>query len=127
MGGKGFCFKHSKVVKDPSIGCSDFRLRIDNDEKKRWIIEETQNRPSGADTSTAEKIDVIAKPVGHPDFKLEKKSTIKTHPFIETPVKDEELLHPRSKIDVEGQTILLAIIIGGILLLIIILFLTGTI
>jgi hypothetical protein len=39
LGKHGFCFKHDKVLKSLSFHCRDYKLKIDDEMKKKWDLD----------------------------------------------------------------------------------------
>jgi hypothetical protein len=42
MGKRGYCFKHDKILSSSSKTCKNFKLKIDEEMKKKWGVGEGQ-------------------------------------------------------------------------------------
>ena len=124
MGERGFCFKHSKVISSAS-GCDDFAPKMDEEMKKRWYLENKGTREHGAEIEGFDKITVTEHPSGTEGFTLPKKDRVKEKIFIDTKTEGEMTSKPRTDASEQGQNLFLAILIGGLVILIVILFATG--
>lgn len=124
MGERGFCFKHSKVISSAS-GCDDFAPKIEEEMKKRWSLENKETREHGAEIEGFDKITVTEHPSGSEGFALPKKDRVKERIFIDTKPEGETASKPRNDASEQGQNLFLAILIGGLIILILILFATG--
>ncbi len=122
MGEKVFCFKKSKVMTTPPPYCEDFKPKAAPDKKRRRILEERDDRKGG---SEAENIELIEKPMDTEGFKLPKKSMTKDGISIDTEVGEGMNAQNREDELDQGQKLFLAILVGGMLILIAVLFATG--
>jgi hypothetical protein len=124
IGEKGFCFKQNKVLSS-SQSCDDFSLKIDEDMKKRWLLEKKDERKAGALIEGVNNIKVEVKPEGSEEFSLKKKSKVKEKRFIDTEGGDKITSASQSEEYKQGQNLFLAIIVGGLIILIIVLYASG--
>jgi hypothetical protein len=122
MGEKGFCFKKSKVMTNPPAHCEDFKSKTVADKKKRWILEENDTRKGGAE---AENIEITEKPSGTEGFRLPKKSKTKGRISFDTEPGEEMKFPPREEALDQGQKLFLAVLVGGVIILIAVLFVSG--
>jgi hypothetical protein len=120
MGGKGYCFKHSKVLSSSEI-CKDFKLKVTKDTKKRLFIEDSSETGAGEGSDkTEDELRFSSKGLA-----LEGGGKTKTRVFIDT--EGGEGIRPQG---VGGdydkdQRIFLAILMGGLVVLIVVMFASG--
>lgn len=124
MGEKGFCFKQNKVLSSLQ-SCDDFSLKIDEDMKKRWFLDKKDERKKGALMRGVDNIRVEVKPEGSEEFSLTKKSTVGRKRFIDTEGGDKNTPVSQNTGYEQEKNLFLAIIVGGIIILIIVLFASG--
>ncbi|RMF88895.1 MAG: hypothetical protein D6733_07505 [Methanobacteriota archaeon] len=123
LGSKGFCFKHNRTVAASSAGCDDFRLRTDEDLKRRWVFEERDSRRGSPEF---EGVTVDEKPVGSEGFALPKKGTVKEKVFIDGEGGEKPLVPPPGTGGSDqGQNLFLAVLLAGLIILAVVLIATG--
>ncbi len=124
MGEKGFCFKQNRVVTSRPDACDNFEINIDEEMKKRWFLDKKEKR-IGTPKEDFKDITVEQMPEGSDEFRLPKKGTSKDRLFIDTPITDEPAIQKTEEALDKGDNLFLGIIVGGIAVLIIILFALG--
>ncbi len=126
MGDKGFCFKHSKILSSADPACHDFSLKTQKEGKKRFILDKQDERPQGAPLET-ETIEEPETQEGTDKTGLRQKSRVKSRIFVDAPSKQTNITNIQLKEEDfdQGQNLFLAIMIGGFIILVIVLFASG--
>jgi hypothetical protein len=57
MGKKNYCFKHDKILSSSSKSCKNFRLKIDEEMKKKWGVGEAPGEENGEIRGVEMKVD----------------------------------------------------------------------
>jgi hypothetical protein len=123
MGEKDFCFKHDKIVSSAFSGCEDFNPSLKDDLKKRFIMEKTEESTAGAKGEGKLGL-AVETASGYEEFIGSKKSEVEGKLFLDIEEKGETPSKTSNGFD-QGQKLFLAIIGGGLLVLIIVLFAAG--
>jgi hypothetical protein len=106
----------------PPSFCEDFKPKTRHDKKRRWILEEKDKRKGGAE---AENIELTQNPIGTEGFRLPKKSKTKKRISFDTETGEEMKSPLREEEFDQGQKLFFAILVGGVIILIAVLFITG--
>jgi hypothetical protein len=124
MGEKDFCFKQGKILSS-AAGCKDYTIKMNSELKKRLVLGKRDDREKGAVAQGIEGVTVVERPSGSEGFSLSKEDIIKEKPFIDKMDEDErEEISEEEDFD-EGQKLFLVVLLGGLIVLIIVLFIAG--
>jgi hypothetical protein len=121
MGEKGYCFKQGKVLSNSEV-CKDFKLKVDKDIKKRLFIEDSAEGRSGPenDKTGVDKLQLEAKGLA-----LGRGGKTKKRVFVDTERGEGTTPQAIGEDYDQDQRLFLVILVGGLIVLIVVMFASG--